>query len=169
MRSLLIDNGRNVAIGGSRHHILNSEIFAPVNIYCFKQTESLGTYPIAFLMRTDFQFRNEINQIIRNILEGGFIAQWNRTLSKNVEQAIPYEQIAQLKMEYFAGMVVFSIGLGTFLAVLTFITELFVYTLSKMDNKPWIFMFIERFIDTERYFFINQAERWLQWKPHLNH
>lgn len=156
---MLIENGNNLAIGGSRQHILNNEIFSPVNIHCFNQTESLGTYPIAFLMRTDFDFKDEINQIIRNILEGGLIDQWNQTLTKNVDLVIPYEPITQLKMEYFYGTLTFSIGLGTFVALLAFITEHFAYTVSKMDNRPWIFMFIERFIDTQRYFFINQAER----------
>lgn len=72
------DDNANLAVGGSRKHILNSRSYLPSKLFCFGRDESITGYQPAILMGKKFQRRQKIDEIIQRAFEGGLFFKWEK-------------------------------------------------------------------------------------------
>lgn len=158
LNQLAHDENTDLAVGGSRQHILNSHQYSMSNLFCFSRNENIASYPSVLLMRKDFAFKSRIDHIIQNAFEGGLFVKWNRDSQRKMKRKIYPDSSPELTLKEYG--ILFSIfALGWSLSALVFICEYFIQNKLKESNTSEIWKFLDRFIDAKRYYFKNLPEK----------
>lgn len=158
LNHLAYDENADLAVGGSRQHILNTRQYSMSNLFCFSRDENIASYPSVLLMRKDFAFRSRIDYMIQNAFEGGLFVKWNRDSQRKMKRKFYLDTKPELTLKEYG--ILFSIfALGWSLSILVFICEYFIQNKLKETNTSEIWRFLDRFIDAKRYYFKNLPEK----------
>lgn len=68
----------NIAISSSRLQVASSNEYSPNDIFCFDQTEPIGSYVISILVRKNKNLVNLINKEVQAYAEAGLISKWSK-------------------------------------------------------------------------------------------
>lgn len=145
----------DMAIGGTRLHILASSHYSPDDIFCFDESESLLTYQVALLLKNGSNFEIDINRIIRNSFEAGLFSKWESANLK-VKHRTGDDQPLQMTMENLLMPLIFVLGIGLPAACLVFLSELVIFRKVKQRNSSQIWHLLHQMCDAERKFFYIQ-------------
>lgn len=158
LNRLKLKENINLAVGGSRQHILNSKTYSPSEIFCFEPTERVENYGISFLMRDDFYLLTDVNRIIQNLIENGLIVKWQKDSQRRSNQDIPYVQPSELQLKHI-NSANFVLALGFLLALSVICFECLISWRMKVEcpSRRWIYC--EILIDGKRHLFKNLPER----------
>lgn len=151
---------KNIAIGGSRQNIINSEPSLSSQMFCFDGLENIATFPIALYMRHDFYLKEEINEILQQSLEAGFFVKWQGDFQIERKHESDTEPVP-LGIANISAVLVFFIGCGSMFSTSVFIVENIIYRKRKQQrgNKYNIWFYLEQFFDGRRNYFKNVPER----------
>lgn len=149
------DDNKDLAVGGSRQHILNSRSYSPSKIFCFNRDENIASYQPTLLMPKDFALRQRIDKIIQYALEGGLPVKWDRDSQRKKEQLILYIPHPILKLEEMAVLFVFFLIGGWILSISIFFNERFIWRKMQQTNPSCVWKFLEEMADGERHYFKN--------------
>lgn len=143
-----------LAVIVSRQYVHNKHLMENTNIHCFNEPEILYSYGLKVFMRKDCRFINELNNFIKNAVEGDLIKNWLAI----EELHLQYDQVAsQYNIQNVIGLLTVFVILYT-LSFLCFISEIIIYKKVSQTN-PSTFWFIAKiFIDPERYFLLDHHE-----------
>lgn len=151
------DDNSDLAVGGSRQHILNSPSYSPSKLFCFNEQEHIVSYQPMLLMRSDFVLKSQINIIIRNAFESGLLEKWNRDSQRKKERLIPFQVPIRVNLQnYYVVVTIF--GAGIIFSTVTFITERIVENrLKKTRSSPWTYL--EGFFNGRRNYLTHLPEK----------
>lgn len=149
----------NLAIGGSRQHILNSRSYSPSKIYCFDRDENIASYQPALLMRKDFALRQKIDEIIQYAFESGLFVKWDRDSQRKKERILPFIPETELSLGHLSPAFVFIICVGSIMSILSVISELIIYRNMQQEQRSWIWMYFEQFFDGNRHYLKDLPEK----------
>lgn len=141
-----------LAVCGSRQHILNSKSYSPSKIYCFEPSEMVTSYSIIFLMRNDFILSPKINEIVQRLFESGVIGHWSQLSKRKRKPELPYIIPLKLTKEHMYFAMIFIMSMGSFLAILILIQEIYVSRKMKQANKSRYWTYLEWILDDECHF-----------------
>lgn len=152
------DDYIDLAVGGSRQHILNSRSFSPLNMYCFDQSEHIIGYQPVLLMRKHSPLRSKIDDIICNAFEGGLFVKWNRdNQRKKKKHEHRHKSPDKLTLKEYAFGIVLILGIGSTVSTLTFCVELIIKWQMKLRPRmPWTMY--EACVDGHRYMWSHTPE-----------
>lgn len=143
----------NLAVGGSRQHILKSFSYSPRKIFCFDPSENIASYQPALLMRKDSPLKSRFNKVIRNAFEGGLFVKWNRDIQRKKKHSPPQEDIpTEILMEHLSGVIIWAYVFGCLMSFATFICEKIIFLKVKSSNRPRAWIYLEHFVDGERHY-----------------
>lgn len=158
MKDLKHDDNDDLAVGGSRQHILNSLSYSPSKLYCFSLNEHIVSYQPALLMRTDFILRTRIDRMIQNAFECGLFLKWDRDSQRKKERIIPFEPSYIATLQQYSFALILILGSGLTISSLIFFTELFIQRqVERNPHSAWSCS--RRVIDGHRDFFIYLPEK----------
>lgn len=165
------DDNSDLAIGGSRQHILNSRFYSPEKMFCFDRNEIIASYQPRLLMRKDFPFKSRVNEIIRNAFEGGLFVKWSRESKRQRERVIQHERFLAISLQVSFGPFLFFCGCGSILATLALLSEYIIFKKMSQKNRSRIWVYLEQFFDGKRHYLTNLPEKLmkLETKPKKSH
>lgn len=158
------ENNSDLAVGGSRQHILNSRSFSPSKIFCFDENERIAGYQPMLLMRMHLPLKSNIDKIIRNAFESGLFVKWDRDSQRKKERIIPFQMEDPITMSLFQKHI-FTFVPGLAYAILVLIVELFIEHMKRINPQQKVWTIIERAMDGKRNYFTNLPEKLMQGKP----
>lgn len=109
-------------------------------------------------MRCEFNFINEINRVIRNLVESGLIVHWNRINQRKRIPELREPPPLHLTLEDLGCGFIFTIGIGLMSAIITFIAEVFVAKRQARGDGSRKWTHLEWIFDGKRHFMINLPE-----------
>lgn len=158
MQHLRHDDNSDLAVGGSRQHILNSPFYSSSKIFCFNEQEHIVSYQPTLFMRSNFVLKSQIDTIIRNAFESGLLEKWERDIQRKKKRLIPFQVPLQVKLQHYYVGLVTIFGSGIVFSSITFLTEIFVaYQSKKTRSSPWTYL--EMFFNGHRNFFTHLPEK----------
>lgn len=150
----------NLAIGGSRNDISNSEAYAQSELFCFERPESIASYQVSFWMSKNNDLNSKINDIISKLFEAGLLRKWLKDSRKKVERLPQKGHSHQLEMERFL-FSIYLIYLPCILtSCLTFCFEHLVNWNMSKSERHWIWTYCDQCCDGHRHYLQNLAEIW---------
>lgn len=152
---MIDDNNKEIALGASRQHILNSPAYSPSTVFCFEKSQAFGAHQIALRIRKDFKFLGKVNEIIRHLFEGGLFVKWDRDNKRKRKYEIPFIVKRPIQLKYFNTGSGFVLSGGFIMASLTFVLELIISKKLKQKNEHRIWKYLERSLDGRRYYLKN--------------
>lgn len=158
LENLLHTDYIDLAVGGSRRHILSSQAYSPSKIYCFDQSQSIQSYSTALYMPTVFDLRLKIDKIIQKLLEGGLFVKWNKDSILRRKFEIPDSQPLGMTFEDISTPFIFLFIIGSVISMSSFICELIIFRKMKQHNRHVIWIYLEQFFDGRRHYFKNLME-----------
>lgn len=152
-----------LAVGVSRHHILNSSPLPTSQMYCFDESQTLHSYFISMYVRRNHTAFKKIMDVTESSFKGGLFVKW--TSDVNREQRLPYvavsHGIAPLRVEHIAGGLV-SFTFLTNCSLWAFLAEKLTHHRARIRNVHPFWQFIENIISPECIFFNGIRKRgWL--------
>lgn len=157
----ILRNYDNVAVSVSREHALNSPVIAKTELFCFAKTNNVYSYSVSMMTQKNFHLLGKMNSIIRRVMEFGLIQKWDKDsdvmqqlkLKKESDDSDDDEGLVVLTVGHIAGSLIIM-GVGYFLAMLTFIAELVVNCRMLQAHHNWLWRLCDRFLDAQRYFLL---------------
>lgn len=140
----------NLAVAVSRHHV--SAISSNKHIFCFDKSENIQNYLVVFLIRRNYVFYPQINDLIQRMSEAGFISKWANDHSIQ-QKIIPHEDdnnFKALNIENFLGIFILS-GLGILGSIGIAIAEQVIYRKAKHRNAHHLWKRLSTLIDGQRH------------------
>lgn len=151
------DENWNLAVGGSRQRILNSNSYTPAKIFCFSRDESIVGYQPAIFIRKNLGLMEKINEIIQNAFENGLFVKWDRLSQKKKELILPFEPKLALGLRETAPTFLLAMFGGTILSILGLCGEIFVHRKMNQNQRASIWKYFEQFFDGKRHYFKNMT------------
>lgn len=142
-----------LAVAVSREHAKSNERLLPSQLDCFDNSEIIHEYELTFLVRDNFKFLANLNKFIQMARSGGLIEKWRRDNQHQMYK--PTKLIrTQLKVNNFHGIFLLWTLFFAF-QTLTLFGELFVYKKANATNASRIWVMVERAIDSNRYYLLD--------------
>lgn len=154
MNKLKRDENNNLAVGGSRQHILNCHEYTPSKIYCFKYKENISNYQPSLLIRKNSRSKADINRIIRRLFEAGILDKWKRDCQREKNEIFPIIPL-EMQLEHLYLGLIFVLGIGSCLSIITFIAELITSAKINQEHSHRFWSYLEQFLSAQRYYFNN--------------
>lgn len=150
-----------MAVSVSREHALNSPVIAKTELFCFAKMNNVYSYAVAMMTQKNFHLLGRMNSIIRRVMEFGLIQKWEKDsdvmqqlkLKIGSDDSDEDEGLVVLTVGHIAGAMILM-GVGYFLALLTFIAELVVNCKMLQAHHNWLWRLCDRFLDAQRYFLL---------------
>lgn len=147
-----LDANRYLAVAVSLEHARYTQFISTSKIYCFENTETVMRYAVQILVNKDFRYLDNLNTFISRAKESGLILKW---LNKNQRMYKErHEGYGQINMESFKITSMLWLGIS-FVPFLIFLVEIIVFRLAHKPNPTRICVLLEKLIDSERYFLLN--------------
>ncbi|KAG4079216.1 hypothetical protein HA402_004591 [Bradysia odoriphaga] len=154
----LLHNNK-LAIGGSRQNILNSPTYLQSEVFCFENLENIASYPVALYMRKNFNRKTKVDATVQQLFEAGFFDKWKRDSQLPRKHEMPYTLPLRLPVTHISAVLIFIIGVGSLMSILTFAAEKLIFWKMKQPNKHAIWKYLEQFVDGQRHYLKNLPER----------
>lgn len=139
----------DLAVGGSRQRILNSQFYSASEIFCFD--EKIASFQPTLLMSKGFEFKSKVNQMILNAFEGGLFVKWDRTIQTK-QHELKFELVGALSILHYLPVLAFVLAAGTFLALLSFLSERMTFQKTNQQSVSPFWKLSERFFDGKRHY-----------------
>lgn len=153
------DDNYDMAIGGSRQHILNSRSYSSREHFCFNPDQNIVSYQPRLLMRMNAPLRSRIDRIIRNSLESGLFEKWKRDSERRKEpKQIEQEETHVLTCEHFLFLYGTVYATGVVMASLSLYSEIIIKRNMMKSPRLRIWMYLEHFFDGNRNYLRNLVE-----------
>lgn len=138
LKRLKHEDSYDLAVGGSRHHILNSRSYSPSELFCFDPRERIAGYQPVMFIRKDYALKSRIHEITRNAFESGLFAKWSRDSQRKRERIFSEEENLSVTLEDYYVALIMILGIGLSAATLIFFWEHFVQQqVQKKPRSPW--------------------------------
>lgn len=149
-----LHTNRYLAVAISLEHAQYTHLISKSKIYCFENPETITEFAVQMLVRKDFPYLNELNAFINKAKESGLILKWlNENRNHQIHKEM-HEGYGQINTETFLIIFIAWIGL-TFIPSLIFVIERIVFHWAHKQNPTRISIFLEKMINSERYFLLN--------------
>lgn len=123
------------------------------NIFCFNSDKKFSKFPATFMIRRDFRFRKEFENVFKSIHAAGLIPKWEKDY-RNKENRDSNENIVEpLTIDSFRSVFVILIGL-LFAAVISRILEEIIFKASHEQHAHPFWKLADKLIDGERHFLL---------------
>lgn len=153
------DENDDLAVGGSRQHILNCPEYTPSKIYCFKYRDNVANYQPSLLIRKGFHLKSRIDQIVRRLFEAGIFEKWAQDCKRRRKYEIPYIAPIEMQLIHIYFPLIFLMLLAPMVSISTFIAELITANQMKKENNFRIWEYFEQFFSGHRYYFLDWPRR----------
>ncbi len=145
-------------------------MYSNLEVFCFEGLENIASYPVALYMRKDFYLKDKLNEIVGALSEVGFLAEWKKGYQFKRIEEMPYTipLYRQLSISNISANLVFTVGGGSLLGILTLVAEIIISW--KMKQQRWgrrnIWKYLEEFFDGDRHYFKNLPDRLQKQRRH---
>lgn len=141
---------RKYAVAVARTHIERSNLFMSNKIYCFDRSENIKNYSISLKVRKDFEYMNELNEIIKIALEAGFFKRWENDgqpikLSENIGDFV------EISGPILSDAILFTIGFSVIILVVS--AEMVAGKRLESLNRHNFNIFMHKSLGAQRQFF----------------
>lgn len=155
MNDLKHDDNYDLAVGGSRQYILNSNSYSPSGIFCFDSDENIASFQPRLLIRKDFAKKMKVNEIVQNAFEGGLVVKWSNDILRRRKPIIPPEPPIGITLKFFSPVLIFVLLMGSIMSTASFLCERIIHHKLKQCPQSWIWLRLEEFFDGERHYLRN--------------
>lgn len=148
-----------LAVATSRLHIKTMPL--QQNIYCFDQSESIGSYLNTFLIRSEFRHKSAFNDVLQQVVSAGLVSRWEKQYLYRVTK--PDESSEGLLTEDFLFICMAFISHVAF-TVLALFAEIIIFKKVNSMNSNKFWKFWDKVMCGRRRFFLlsprkNDAEK----------
>lgn len=144
-------NNYNFAVGTSRIHATASSHFKNHRLFCFDRNQNVANYSMSLLIRNDLGLVNEINAIVRNIVEGGLISKWHTENSVALQPFVGHNVTDSLGMQYASALFYFIYFPAIIVSTAIFFAECFIAQKLKQPRRLKLWGFMSDFFDGHRH------------------
>lgn len=113
-----LTSNERLALAASRLNIVNSPVYSPDDIFCFRVEESIASYQVSLLVRRDYQLMNLVNKEMQALAEAGLISRWIKENTRKIvlrHEGILYIQAGAIKAVFlFFIFPIFSMAFSLF-------------------------------------------------------
>lgn len=163
----------DLAVAVARQHALNSAIISKSDLFCFPRTANVYSFSVTMLTQRQFHLLNNINSVIRRVMEFGLIQKWDkdsdtlqqlrlqieankRAAAGHVVNAVADDadggdEVVVLKVDHIMGALIL-LGCGHALALATFVAEVLLNLARTRRRWGWFARMCDAFLDSRRYF-----------------
>lgn len=152
----------NFALGGSRNHILSTEIHLSSKFFCFDRDENIASYHVWLMMKKGGHIEPKISKIARGIMESGFFVKWQRDHLKTIDkiqQISEKPQTETFTLRHFGFPLLIVYGIGLCSSFLYFLMEKITFNKVNRPNSHRIWKSINKSLEGRRRYFKNLPEK----------
>lgn len=150
LKQLLHYDNVDLAVGGSRKHLMNARSYFPSKIFCFDKSESIGSYLVSVFIQRNSQLKTAIDDIIEKLSEGGVFVKWNSDNQRRQRDELSNILSAQMTFEHVSFAFVMIMAIGSIVSTATFICELVVHQQFQRRTRSKIWMYLNQFFCEHR-------------------
>lgn len=152
----LIEMNRHysLAIVMSREYFHYNQLSRTLPIFCYENSDIIYDYSIKLLVSKKFMLLRELNEFMRMASEGGLIEKWRRSSRIRFSSKHNILNFKPIQMAQFSGLLIIYC-VPVFLLVLLLIIENIGHKKVNQPNSSRIWILIEKLIDSERYFLLD--------------
>lgn len=154
MEQLQHSRNNDLAVAVSRHHANNCPLISRDKIFCFDRTQNIGSFSVFMLMRTNFEFNANINQIIRRAIEAGLLEKWHADSKITYKYHKGNDGVKPLSIEH-VGVGWFVILIGSIWSFLFALIEKFIRK-KTLAGGNCFWLLAEKVFDGDRHYFLNE-------------
>lgn len=137
----------NLAVATSRFHMktLNLQSIA----YCFRPSENIYSYLTTFMIRSDFKFKDQINDIFGRIISSGLFSKWIKDLrlDQNFKNNEEVRKIDKIDFQILWLIIFWATILSSLVALL----EIFINYNVRSKNARRIWKLFDKMLNGKRY------------------
>lgn len=142
----------DMAVGGSKLQILNSQAYSPSKHYCFDDSEAILTYQVSLLLKKNSKMEMQINRIIRYAFEAGLFVKWGENYKNKYEEEL-LVPAGHMTMANALTAVVLALGVGVPLSFVVFFLEIITSAMVKRSNPSKYWLTLHKFLCPKRLYF----------------
>lgn len=151
MEHLERSENSDMAVGGPKLQILNSQAYLPSKHYCFDDSEAILTYQVSLLLKKNAKMEMQINRIIRHAFEAGLFVKWGKDYKTKPEEEL-IVPTGHMTLSNALTAVVFALGVGVPIACLVFLMEILTSVKIKQPNPSKCWLNCHMLLSPERQF-----------------
>lgn len=153
LNRLALKEYKKYAVAVARTHIERSNLFMSNKIYCFGKSRNIQNYSISLNVRKDFEYMNELNEIIKLALEAGLIRKWEND-GQPIKQHENMDEIVEKSIPKLSNAILFAIGF--FVLILIVLAEIVISKRLETLNRQNLYMFMHKSLSAQRQFFMRR-------------
>lgn len=144
-----------LAVATSRFHMKSLNIQS--NVFCFGSYENIYSYLATFMIRSDFKFKDKINDILDKIILSGLFSKWKKDLRLD-RQLLNNEEVRKINKTdlQILWLILFW---ATIICLLVTLIEIFVKYQVQSKNAWKLWTCLDKFLNGKRNFFLFKTEK----------
>lgn len=146
-----IESNEKLAVAVSYEHVRSSLLLLKSKIHCFDKNESIQEFAVRFLVRKNFTFTNQLNDVIRFANDNGLIVHWLE-MNRMIPHFHDNPTVLSIYVDIQAVWIVFTSLIG--FAVFVLIAERIIHRKSIEINNGRFWFIAEILIHPDRQFLL---------------
>lgn len=141
-----------LAVSVRRIRAENSPVISKSEIYCFSSEENIFAFPTTIRMSRKYEFKTQVNSLIRRCLEAGLFTKWQEDTELSGNDSKPKsDRNINLTVAHIGGALL-SLVCGLCLASLVFIAECVAFEKLKQKDCHQFWVYLSRTVDGRRFY-----------------